>query len=400
MQRILKELSNTPVGVAEFTVGLDSRIEELMNLLDLKSNGVRVLGLFGMGGVGKTTLAKALFNSLVTHFEHRSFISSVREVSSKDGGLISLQNRIISDISSQPVVGNGISVLRSAVHENRVLIILDDVDDVKQLDTLIGKREWFYEGSRIVITTRDRQVLPETHVNVLYEVKELGTSEALELFCHHAMRRNKPADNDLLKLSEKIVSLTGRLPLALEVFGSLLFGKRRVEEWVDAVEKLKLIRPGNLQDVLKISYNGLDEQEKCIFLDVACLFVQMGMKREDVIDVVRACGFRGEIAITALTEKCLIKITEDDTVWMHDQIRDMGRQIVIDEHLVDPGMRSRLWNRSEILAVLKNLKVRILKKVLYRVDKVRFIYVQKTKFFWYDVKCFGTLLSSNLKHEK
>lgn len=353
MKRILKELSNTPLNVAEFTVGLGGRVEELMNLLDLKSNGVKVLGLFGMGGVGKSTLAKALFNTLVTQFEHRSFVSNVREISSKDGGLTSLQTTIISDIATNS------SEFTRTIRENRVLIILDDVDDVKQLDILIGKREWFCDGSRIVITTRDTRALPKTHVDVLYEVKELSASESLELFCYHAMRRKEPADDNILKLSQKIVSLTGRLPLALEVFGSLLFGQRREEEWMEAMEKLKVIRPGNLQDVLKISYMGLDDQEKCVFLDVACLLVQMGMKREDVIDVVRGCGFRGEMAITVLTQKCLIKIREDDgnTVWMHDQIRDMGRQIVIDESLLDYGMRSRLWDRYQILAVLKNFKV-------------------------------------------
>ena len=82
------------------------------------------------------------------------------------------------------------------------------------------------------------------------------------------------------------------------------------------------------------------------------------MKRGDVIDVVRGCGFRGEIAMTILVEKCLIKIRQDNTLWMHDQIRDMGRQIVLDENHVDPGMRSRLWDRAEIMSVLKSKKVK------------------------------------------
>ncbi|TKY58770.1 TMV resistance protein N [Spatholobus suberectus] len=359
VQRVMKELSNIPLSVPEFAVGLDERVEKVMNVLQVQSNGVKVLGLYGMGGVGKTTLAKALFNALVNRFEHRCFISNVREVSSKHDGLVFLQSKIIKDLfpgaGSPPIsdVNVGISAIKGRVSENRVLLVLDDVDDVKQLDALIGKREWFYDGSRVIITTRDIQVLPVSHVNELYEVRELYPSEALELFSYHAWRINKPPEN-FLNLSEKIVPLTGRMPLALEVFGSFLFGKRRVEEWEDAVEKLRLIRPQNLQDVLKISYDGLDEEEKSIFLDIACLFVQMGMKREDVIDVLRGCGFRGEIAITVLVQKCLIKITEDNTLWMHDQIRDMGRQIVVHESLGDPGMRSRLWDRAEIMAVLED----------------------------------------------
>ena len=160
-----------------------------------------------------------------------------------------------------------------------------------------------------------------------YEVKELDSSESLQLFSYHALRREKPTGT-FLDLSKQIVSLTGGLPLALEVFGSFLFDKRRQKEWEDALQKLKQIRPHNLQDVLMISFNGLDEQEKCIFLDIACLFVKMRMRREDAIDILRGRGFNAEIAVSVLTAKSLIKFSEDNILWMHDQVRDMGRQIV------------------------------------------------------------------------
>ncbi|KAG2409446.1 TMV resistance protein [Vigna angularis] len=303
VRRVLKELSNTPMGVPEFAVGLDERVEKVMEVLQVQSNGVKVLGLYGMGGVGKTTLAKALFNALVNRFEHRCFISDVRQVSSKHDGLVSLQSKIIKDLfpgAGSPSIGDvnvGISAIKGRVSENRVLLVLDDVDEVKQIDALIGKREWFYDGSCVIITTRDTKVLTQNHVTVSYEVRELYASEARELFSYHALRRSAPPEN-LLSLSEEIIFLTGKMPLALEVFGSFLFGKRREEEWEDAVKKLRLIRPHDLQDVLKISYDGLDEEEKCIFLDIACLFVQKKMKRDGVIDVLRGCGFRGEIAIT------------------------------------------------------------------------------------------------------
>ncbi|CAL5321212.1 unnamed protein product [Camellia sinensis] len=357
VRRILDELSNTPIGVASYTVGLNSRVEELMKLLDVKSSRVQVLGFHGMGGVGKTTLAKALYNKLVSHFEHRSFISNVREASMQQNGLVSLQRKLLGDLLGNASLVNDVNAgekaIRGILHEKRVLVVLDDVDNVSQLGVLAAGSEWFYEGSRIIITTRDRDVLLAYHVNDIYEVKELGSSDSLKLFHYHALR-SKRATETFLNLSQQIVSITGGLPLALEVFGSFLFDKRRVEEWEDALQKLKQIRPHDLQDVLKISFDGLDDEEKCIFLDIACLFVNLEMKRDDVIDIVKGCGFRAEISINVLIARSLIKITEDKSLWMHDQIRDMGRQIVQHDHLVDPGMRSRLWESGEILTVLKD----------------------------------------------
>ncbi|VVA27678.1 PREDICTED: TMV resistance, partial [Prunus dulcis] len=327
VKTVLTEMNKTPVGLDAYTVGLDSRVEDVMRLLDVRSNSIRVVGIHGMGGVGKTTLAKALFNSLVSYFECHSFISNVREISAGHEGLVSLQNKLIGSLSSNTIsvneLNNGISAIKAIVYEKQVLIVLDDVDNVNQLNALVGNRQWFYEGSRIIVTTRDREVLPSHLVNELYE---------------------------------QIVSLTSGLPLALEVFGSYLFYKRRIEEWRDALQKLKQIRLRNLQDVLKISYDALDEQEKCIFLDIACLFVTMNMRREDAIDILKGCGFNGEIAIADLVAKSLIKVYEDSILWMHDQVKDMGRQIVTEENVVDPGMRSRLWDRDEILNVFKDDK--------------------------------------------
>ncbi|XP_058193286.1 disease resistance protein RPV1-like [Rhododendron vialii] len=353
VRRILAELSNTPMGVASYAVGLNYRIEELLRLLDVKSNGIRVLGLHGIGGVGKTTLAKAVYNKLISHFEHRSFISNVREMSMQQNGLVSLQNKLLHNLSgraSQVENANAEKIsIERILHEKRVLIVLDDVDNGS---SLVAKREWLYEGSRIIITTRDRDVLIAHHVNEMYEVRALGSSDSLDLFRYHALRTKK-ASETFLSLSQQIVSLTGGLPLALEVFGSFLFDKRRVEEWEDALQKLKQIRPRHLQDVLKISFDGLDEEEKCIFLDIACLFVDLKMGRDEVIDIVKGCGFRAEIAINVLVARSLVKFQEK-SVWMHDQIRDMGRQIVQHENLADPGKRSRLWDRREILTVLKD----------------------------------------------
>ncbi|GLT86355.1 hypothetical protein SLE2022_045000 [Rubroshorea leprosula] len=369
VKEVLKRLSNTPMNVARHAVGLDSRVEELMRLLNVRSNSVEVLGLHGMGGIGKTTLAKALYNKLLGHeFECRSFISNVRERSATVDGLLSLQRKLIDDLQTnldrdgsnriaRPAnsVNANKQAIRGIIEENKVLVVLDDVDDICQLKTLSAEIEYYSGGSRIIITTRDKEVLHENYVNQIYEVRELSPDEARELFSYHALGREKPT-NEFLNLSKQIVSLTGQLPLALEVFGSFLFDKRTLTEWEDSLKKLGQIRPQNLQEVLKISFDGLDKEEQCIFLDIACFFVKMQMKREDAIDILRGCGFKAKIAVTVLSRKSLIKISENDTLGMHDQLRDMGRQIVQEQNLTDPGKRSRLWDCEEIMTVLKNNK--------------------------------------------
>ncbi|KAL2543083.1 transmembrane receptor [Abeliophyllum distichum] len=360
VKSIIKEINNSPFVVAPYTVGLDFPIEEVMELLDVTHNVPRVLGFLGTGGIGKTTLAKAVYNKLARHFEHRSFITNVRETFSKLDGLLLLQNQLIKDLSTssvRPADDNNtfMADIRRIFKEKRVLLVLDDVDNANQLNELAIRKDWFSEGSQIIISTRNRYALPTDLVDEIYEVRQLGSSDSLKLFSYYAFRREKPNET-FLKLSKKIVYITGGLPLALQVFGSFLLDKRRVEEWRDALEKLKKIRPNHLQDILRISYDALDDEEKCIFLDIACLLLNLEMKREDIIDAMKGCGFRAEIAFTTLSKRSLIKVIEEDKLWMHNQIRDMGRQIVVQEGYSDIGKRSRIWDRADVLEVLHGQK--------------------------------------------
>ncbi|KAI3467433.1 hypothetical protein Pfo_024096 [Paulownia fortunei] len=360
VKKVLKELNNTPLGVAKYPVGLDTRLEVWLRKLDVKTNDVRIIGFYGMGGIGKTTLAKALYNKLIAYFKKRSFISSVREESQKPNGLRSLQGKVLASLNSNGQENTfdtkrGISYIKQITHNEPVLLVLDDVDNSNQLDVLAGGRDWFHAGSRIIITSRDKEVFPNDFVDEIYEVEELTLPESIQLFSYHAFGREQPAKY-FMEITEKIVSLTRGLPLALEVFGSFLFYKRRIKEWHDAFEKLKRVRPGHLQDILEISFSSLDEQERCIFLDLACFFVNMKMKREDAIDIFKGCGFNAETIITDLTAKSLVKIIDKNVLWMHDQLRDMGREIVRRESYNDSGQRSRLWDQDDILKVLKNEK--------------------------------------------
>ncbi|CAN6976212.1 unnamed protein product [Brassica rapa subsp. trilocularis] len=353
VKRVLAEENNTPEKVGEYTVGLESRVDDLMNLVNVK-----ILGLYGMGGIGKTTLAKAFYNKIVDNFkEQRVFISNVRERSSGQDGLVNLQKTFISElfglVPEIEDVNQGRDKIRESVHEKKILVVLDDVDNVDQVDTLIGERSWYGEGTLIVITTRDEEILNRLSVSgQKYEVSCLSKEQALKLFSYHSLRKDKPPGS-LLQLSEKIVETTGFLPLAVEVFGSLLYDKKEEKEWLVQLEKLKSTKLHNLQGVLKVSFESLDDEEKKVFLDTACLFLKMDMTKEEIVDVLKGCGFNAEAALKALRQKSLVKFLADDTLWMHDEIKDMGMQMVVKESPEDPGKRSRLWDRGEIMNNMK-----------------------------------------------
>ena len=143
----MAKLNDTPLGVAKYPVGISSRLDILLRKLDVKGNGVQIIGFHGMGGIGKTTLAKALFNKLVSHFKTRSFISNVRQIS-QDSGLTYLQSKFLGDVNSTvpPTIhdiARGIIYIKEAVHDKPVLLVLDDIDDANQLNALAGGRDWF-----------------------------------------------------------------------------------------------------------------------------------------------------------------------------------------------------------------------------------------------------------------
>ncbi|KAL8137717.1 LOW QUALITY PROTEIN: hypothetical protein V2J09_003718 [Rumex salicifolius] len=340
VERISTELSRIPIHVTAYPVGLDSRRDEVINKLNLQSNDVQFLGIHGHPGIGKTTLAKAVYSRLVASFKRRCFISNFKETLEKEG-VLGIQNKLLFYLSLQErCLVEDESSGKSAL---KTFFMTTDADQL--LERIGIQRKGFTEGSRIITTSRGRDILLSFAHDELYEAKELLESEALELF-----KERSPQKSFGVCLMKLFPSHTGRLPLAIEVFGSVLLDKRTEGEWKNSLEKLKWIRPSNLQDV----YDELDDKHKCIFLDISCLFVQVGMKRVDAIDVLNGCGFTAEDAVQLFMKKSLLKITRDDILWMHDQLRDMGRQIVIEQGVDNLGNRSRLWNYADVLSVLKN----------------------------------------------
>ncbi|PNY14991.1 disease resistance protein (TIR-NBS-LRR class) [Trifolium pratense] len=357
-----------------------------MQAPNLQSKDVLLIGMWGMGGIGKTTIAKAIFNKIGRNFDGRSFLANIREAWEQNIGQVSLQERILFDICKETTnkiqsIEEGKNKLKDRLYHKKVLLVLDDVNTLDQLNALCGSRQWFGSGSRIIITTRDMHILRGNRVDQVYTMKEMGESEAIELFSWHAFKQASP-NVDFAEISRNVVDYSGGLPLALEVLGSYLFD-RGITEWESVLEKLKKIPNDQVHKKLKISYDALnDDTEKEIFLDIACFFI--GMVRNDVIHILNGCELYAEIGINVLVERSLVTVDDMNRLGMHDLLRDMGREIIREKSPKDPEERSRLWFSKDVLDVLsEQTGTKVVEGLTLKLQKA-------------DAKCFTTKAFKNM----
>ncbi|XVF65340.1 hypothetical protein PTKIN_Ptkin09bG0240200 [Pterospermum kingtungense] len=342
--------------VAIHPVALESRVKRVVELLSIGPEEVRIVGIYGMSGIGKTTIAKAAYNMVCQGFEGCSFLSNIKDESHEPNGLARKQEQLLSDILSWKniKIDNidwGINLIKERLCCRPVFVVLDDLDESAQWRALVGDRNWFGPGSRILVTTRDEHLLTELEVDERYKVNLLDPEESIELLSWYAFKKPAPAE-DYLQLSISLVKHAQGLPLALEILGSYLF-KRSQPEWESFVEKLRKVPHHQIHKKLRIStYDTLDDGFlKAMFLDIACFYI--GMDKDYVMTILDGCGFFPKIGFQVLLERSLIAIEpRDQKLKMHDLLRDMGREIVREESPSHPGYRSRLWFHQDVVDVL------------------------------------------------
>ncbi|KAF7851314.1 hypothetical protein BT93_L4094 [Corymbia citriodora subsp. variegata] len=346
------KLGPRPSYVVGNLVGMHSRVAKVVERLCLGESGARCIGIWGMAGSGKTTVARAVADEICGQFDDGcSFLANVRENSEKKG-LIYLQKQFLANILHKDNVGIkddhiGANLIKKRVRDKKVLLILDDVDKMEQLDKLAGDLAWFAPGSRIIITTRDKHLLVLYGVNAIYKVEELSFDEALQLFCSKAFRGNHPPA-EFEELAEQVIGYANGVPLVLDVLGSTLACKSLME-WRSALARLKEYPEGKIFDQLRLSYDGLEPTEQKIFLDVACFF--KGKERPYVTEVLDNCSLYAVIGIKNLVDRALVQIV-DNKLWMHDLLQEMAWEIVRRESPEEPGERSRVWLFEDVCHIL------------------------------------------------
>ncbi|PWA95134.1 Pentatricopeptide repeat-containing protein [Artemisia annua] len=345
-------------------IGMQSHMDALNSLLDIEATEeVRIVGIYGMGGIGTTTIAQALFRRISSKFEGSSFIRDIRENSSTKTDICVLKEKILGDIlgdisymSKIQDPESGANMIQERFVKKKFLLVLDDVDDVRKLEFLAATHDWFGTGSRIIITTRDMHLLSDTDAK--YKPDLLCMDQAAELFSRHAFRANMPPDG-YKEISERAIRYTGRLPLALKVLGSFFRG-RQACVWESALDRLAKLPNNEVYKTLKLSFDDLNDFEQNIFLDIACFFT--GREVKHVTRILDSFCFHPAIGISVLIEKSLMTI-HNRRIRMHDLIQEMGK------HICGNAPYSRLWDMDVIHdLVKKNRELQVIEGIVVHQD--------------------------------
>ncbi|RDY06491.1 TMV resistance protein N, partial [Mucuna pruriens] len=360
-------------------VGMQSRFEELAKLLHLGSiNDVRVVGISGMSGIGKSTIVGSLFERISHQYDCRCFIDDVSKIY-RDYGALGILKQLLSQCLNEKKlkicnVYEGTCLVWNRLRNARALIVLDNVDQIGQLKMFSGSRETLLReclggGSRIIITSRDQHILRTHGVDEVYQVQPLNKEDAVELFCRNAFKNNYIISG-YEDLTYDVLSHAQGHPLAIQVLGSSLLGQN-VSQWRSALARLRKTKSKNIMDVLRIGFDELEDMEKEIFLDIACFF-NYPSNEKSVKEVLDFRGFHPEYGLQVLIAKSLISICSG-YIFMHGLLKDLGWFIVREKSPMKPRKWSRLWDFQDFLKVMSdNVEAENLEAIAVQQDEMEF----------------------------
>ncbi|KAL0762930.1 hypothetical protein Bca101_079081 [Brassica carinata] len=334
---------------------MSTHMENLELWLSPGTDEVRMIGILGPSGIGKSTIARVLFNQHSPQFPFSVFMENIKRLCPRPyydeySVKLQLQKEFMTRVITQEDIKiQQLGVVEDRLKDKRVLAILDDVDHSLQIDAMAKEARWFGPGSRIIFTTQDKRLLSVHGIDHIYEVEFPPDDEALEIFCMNAFGQKSPHDG-FQKLAWEVTRLAGNLPLGLRVMGSH-FRRRPKHEWEEELPRLRTRLDGEIEHTLKFSYDALCDDNQAIFLHLACFL------KGESLETVERCleknfvGVKG--CLRVLAEKSLISF-ELGRIKMHDLLALLGREIVRKQFIYEPGQRQFLVDAEDICQVLRN----------------------------------------------
>jgi len=355
VEDVNKNLGNI-VDIPSFVVGIENKLQQVRKMME----GHSIVGLVGMGGIGKTTLSKHIYSyeKMRKQFERFSFLEDVKNCS--EASRKQLYRDLCGEKWDDGNVNNQLENIKQWIVTKKVLLVVDDAseEDLKKLQ--VHAFQATKSGSKVIVTTRQQDLL-YNYCHGIYDVGLLDENDALELFSFYAFHEVKDEDRQQLDDQAKdIIKACGKLPLTLEVIGQFLkkynFLKigERTNIWKEALQRLQEAKSFDgcsddkkLWGRLKISYDDLAKDEQSTFLDFACIFCEISninpffkVRKDWLVRI-----WHSPIGVQNLINRSLIKWNPDiESLVMHDQLRDMGRGIV--KEMGNENM-SRIWRKEE-----------------------------------------------------
>ncbi|KAJ3704915.1 hypothetical protein LUZ61_008620 [Rhynchospora tenuis] len=235
-------------------VGIDENREKLTNLMNSKEPHLSVISVWGMGGIGKTTLVTSVFNREKKHFSCHAWIR-IGQAYKPDGVIRNLISEICSNGQSNQIKTDHMDLrglketLRRLLQQRKYLIVLDDAWDQNSYQRICDVFADGQQGSRIIITTRNADVASLARESNRLELTPLPVKESWKIFSNKAFQfeQNHVCPPPLVKLAIRIVSKCNGLPLALLTYLTVL-----------SLENLSIDSvPHNIGNLFNLHYLGL-----------------------------------------------------------------------------------------------------------------------------------------------
>ncbi|WRX26794.1 Toll/interleukin-1 receptor homology (TIR) domain - like 10, partial [Theobroma cacao] len=271
--QVQNKLHHTTLYVPPYIVGIDCLVTCINSWLGDRSNKVGIATICRIRGIGKTTIAKVVYNLNIQRFESYSYLSDVRDITQERNGLVRLQRQLILDILKGKAnkihnSDDGITKIKEAICRRRVLIVLDDVDDSEKITEIIGAQIPFHPRSKIIITSRHQCLLSDAFIMQMFD---LEASSSYGDLC-----KNDPIDS-YVEYARSVVKHYGGLPLALQVLGSSLY---------------------------------------------ACVFIRKD--RDYTTIILDRCDYYTAIGIENLINRSFLVVNEKNKLMMYQMIKDIG----------------------------------------------------------------------------